>query len=594
MSIRSHDRWLRVIAWREKYIKERQFILILSILIGFFASVAVFILETMIHALENYVMSLRADHQLNILIFILPALGLLLAYLFVRYIVRDEISHGITRILYAISQHKAIIKLHNIWTSIIASSITIGFGGSVGAEAPIVLTGSAIGSNLGQLFRLDQKTMMLLVGCGASGAISGIFKAPFAGVVFTLEVLLLDMTMSSIAPLLLSSLTATVFSYVFMGYGAMFKFTNFEIFDVERIPYIILLGVFCGFVSLYFIRGMTWLEGIFNKMDKPYKRILLGGSMLSVLVFLFPPLYGEGYTSIRNLLSGDATALFHNSVFQSLSSNPWVVVGYLFLIVFFKVFASAATNGGGGTGGTFAPAMFVGGVAGFAFAKLLNLLGFSLPLQNFAFAGMAGLMSGVMHAPLTGIFLIAELTGGYDLFITLMITSVVAYLTIILFEPHSLYAKRLAQKGELLTHHKDRAVLTLMKTENVVEKNFITIQPEMSLGELVKVISKSCRNVFPVVNPQNGLFLGIVTLDEVRNIMFRPELYNRFKVKELMISPPAKINENMPMEKVMDVFEDSNAWNLPVVDNDGKYVGFVSKSKIFNSYRKVLVHFSDD
>lgn len=589
-----HEKYMALLMWREKHIKESIFVLILSFLVGVACAVAAFLLKSIIALIQHAITSLFPTDELNYWYLMLPAVGITLASLFVRYIVKDDISHGVTKILYAISQRKAIIKVHNMWSSIVASAVTIGFGGSVGAEAPIVLTGSAIGSNLGRAFHLDQKTLMLLVGCGAAGAIGGIFKAPIAGVMFTLEVLLLDMTMTSIVPLLISSITANAFSYLMMGSEAMFRFENAVPFELGRIPFIIVLGVVCGLVSLYFTRGMNWLEGFFKKIDRPYRKIAIGGAMLSLLIFFFPPLYGEGYDTIASLLSGEVSDVFKQSPFYAYRAETWVVILYLSLIVFFKIFASAATNGAGGTGGIFAPSLFVGCITGFAVATAMNLFGIGIPSQNFAFAGMAGLMSGVMHAPLTAIFLIAELTGGYDPFMTLMITSVVSYLTIILFEPHSLYAMRLAQKGELMTHHKDRAVLSMLKMENFIETDVETVNPEMKLGELVKIISRSSHNVFPVVDKATGILVGIMPLDEVRNIMFRPDLYKRFSVRKLMIAVPAKINVSQSMDKVMDLFEDSGAWSLPVVDDNGRYIGFVSKTKIFNSYRHVLVHFSDD
>ena len=584
----------KILELREKHIKDKRFVLVLAFITGLGCALAAFLLKSSIHFVQDIVKSLMANDSLNYWYLAFPAVGIIIASLFVKYVVKDDISHGVTKILYAISQHKAIIKLHNCWSSIVASSITIGFGGSVGAEAPIVLTGSAIGSNLGQFFKMDQRTLMLLVGCGAAGAVGGIFKAPIAGVAFVMEVLLMDLTMTSIVPLLIASVTATAFSYLFMGNEVMFHFDNYAPFTLDRVPYLILLGVVCGLISLYFTRGMNWLEGIFRRLKVPYKKILVGGLMLGVLIFLFPPLYGEGYDTINALLTGECYNLFNQSFLYNYRFDAWAIVLYLSLIVFFKIFASAATNGAGGTGGIFAPSLFVGCITGFVVAEGLNIVGLPVPHQNFAFAGMAGLMSGVMHAPLTGTFLIAELTGGYDLFMTLMITSVIAYLTIIVFERHSLYAMRLAQKGELLTHHKDRAVLTLMKMDNVIETDLSIVTPETTLGQLVKVISKSNRNLFPVVNPKTQRFVGVVSLDEVRNIMFRPELYDRYTVQELMNMPPARIVVNMPMDKVMDTFENTGAWNLPVVDEQNKYIGFVSKSKIFNTYRKVLVHFSEE
>ncbi len=586
--------YLKMIAWRESHIKERDFILILSFVVGIFAATAAFLLKSAIHFIQYLLTSNFSRHDVNYWYLVFPIIGISIASLFVRYVVKDNISHGITRILFAISQRKSILKLHNIWSSLVGSSITIGFGGSVGAEAPIVLTGSAIGSNLGNFFKMDQKTLMLLVGCGAAGAIGGIFKAPIAGLVFTLEVLMLDMTLTAIVPLLISSVTATALSYFFSGSSFTFEFGTYEPFAISRIPYLILLGVICGLVSLYFTRGMNWIEGFFRKYKNPYTKLVFGGITLSLLIFIFPPLYGEGYDTIAALLNGHSASVLDQSLFLGLGNSPWVIIVYLTLIVIFKIFASAATTASGGVGGIFAPSLFVGCLTGFVVAKVLNTLGFHIPIENFALAGMSGLMSGVMHAPLTGIFLIAELTGGYNLFMTLMIVSTVSYLTIILFEPHSLYAMRLAQKGELLTHHKDKAILTMLKMENFIETDFIVLNPEMSLGELVKNISRSKRNLFPVVNPLSGVIIGIVLVDEVRNIMFRQDLYDRFKVSKLMTSPPATLKATMPMEKVMDIFEDTNSWYLPVVDDNKVYLGFCSKSKIFNSYRHVLVHFSDE
>ena len=586
----------RFIIWRENEIQEKHFILMLSFLVGLFTAFAALILKYLIHLIQNFLTDNFDSTEANYLYLVYPVVGIFLAGLFVRNIVKDDISHGVTKILYAISRRQGRIKRHNIWSSTIASAITIGFGGSVGAEAPIVLTGSAIGTNLGSLFKMEQRTLMLLVGCGAAGAISGIFKAPIAGLVFTIEVLMIDLTMSSLLPLLITSVTAATVSYVVTGQEAMFKFHMDQPFLLERIPYVILLGIFCGLVSLYFTRAMNVVENFYARFKGVYSKLVLGGVMLSILIFLFPPLYGEGYDTIELLLNGISNmewdTVMNNSLFYGYGN---LLLVYLLLIVLFKVFASAATNGGGGCGGIFAPSLFLGCIAGFIFYHFSNELGIfpGLPEKNFALMGMAGVMSGVMHAPLTGVFLIAELTGGYDLFLPLMIVAVSSYLTIIVFEPHSIYSMRLAKKGELLTHHKDKAVLTLMKMENVVEKDFVTVHPEMDLGELVKAISTSHRNVFPVTD-KNGVLLGIVLLDDIRNIMFRQELYHRFTVNKLMTSVPARLFDTDSIEQVMKTFDDTKAWNLPVVDRDGRYLGFVSKSKIFNSYRQVLVHFSED
>ena len=585
----------RFLGWREKNIKEKQFILILSFMVGIFTALAAIFLKFLIHTIQNFLTNNFSSTGANYLYLVYPVVGIFIAGWFVRNIVKDDISHGVTKILYAISRRQGRIKRHNIWSSTIASAITIGFGGSVGAEAPIVLTGSAIGSNLGSLFKMEQRTLMLLVGCGAAGAIAGIFKAPIAGLVFTIEVLMLDLTMTSLLPLLISSTTAATVSYILTGTEAMFKFNLEQAFTMERIPYVIILGIVCGLVSLYFTRAMILLEGLFAKLKGSYRKFLLGSMLLSILIFLLPPLYGEGYDTIDMLLNGSNAAEWHTVMNNSLFYEHGNLLVFLGLIVLFKVFASSATNGGGGTGGIFAPSLFLGCIVGFIFSSLSNFVDFTpvLPEKNFALIGMGGVMSGVMHAPLTGVFLIAELTGGYDLFLPLMIVSVSSYLTIIVFEPHSIYSMRLAKKGELLTHHKDKAILTLMKMENVVEKDFKIVHPGMDLGELVKIISNSHRNMFPVTD-KDGILLGVVLLDDIRNIMFRQELYHRFTVHKLMTAIPARLYDTDSMERVMRIFDDTKAWNLPVVNVEGKYLGFVSKSKVFNSYREMLVHFSED
>lgn len=593
-----------VLEWREKYIKEKHFVLILSFAIGILTALAANLLKSAIHIIQHFLTERIDATNANWFYLIYPIIGILLAGLFVKYIVKDDIGHGVTKILYAISQRKSRIKPHNTWSSLIASSITIGFGGSVGAEAPIVLTGSAIGSNLGRLFKMEQRILMLLIGCGAAGAIAGIFKAPIAGLLFTIEVLMLDLTTASVLPLLISSVTAATVSYIFTGMDAMFKFNLIQDFTVERIPYVLLLGIICGLIALYFTRAMIWIEGIFRKLGTFWKKFFFGATILSILIFLLPPLYGEGYDTIGSLISNSYTGLFEGSLFYNFQGNSWGVTVFMLLIIFLKVFASSATNGGGGCGGIFAPSLFLGSIVGFLFAFAFNAFSpnmpmhimnvHSLPEENFALMGMAGMMAAIMHSPLTAVFLIAELTGGFDLFLPLMIVAISAYFTIMLFEKHSIYTIRLAKKGELLTHDKDKAVLTLLNCEAVIENDFITVNPQMTLGDMVKAIAKSRRNVFPVVD-SNNILRGVVLLDNIRNIMFRPELYERFQVKKFMISPPGKINISMTMDKVMQLFEDTKAWNLPVVDDKGHYLGFISKSKIFNAYRDVLQqNFSED
>lgn len=586
-------RFQRLLVWREHSIPAKYFTMILSFFVGLFCALAAYILKNIVDYLHEVVKNAVEVSSMNYLYFVMPIVGIFLASTFVRYIVKDDISHGVTKILYAISQRQAVIKAHNMWSSLVASSLTIGFGGSVGAEAPIVLTGSAIGSNLGRVFRMDRKTLMLLVGCGASAAVAGIFKAPITGVIFTLEVLLLDLTMATVVPLLISSITASLVTYFLSGSDFMFGFSISDPFTPSRTPFYILLGILCGFISLYFTRGMTRLEASFGSLQSPTKKMVIGGIMLSVLIFFLPPLYGEGYNTITALLSNDVVKVTENSAFYQFKEHFWMLFLFLGLLVMLKIFASAATNCAGGTGGIFAPSLFVGCITGYLMAMLVNYTQFfRLPEKNFALAGMAGVMAGVMHAPLTGTFLIAELTGGYGLFVSLMITATIAYITIIIFEPHSLYAQRLALKGELLTHHKDRTVLTLLRMDDVIEQDLQKLNPDMYLEDLVKVISRTKRNIYPVLN-KKGYLIGIITLDEIRNIMFRPELYTKFQVSDLMTAPPDTLSLHDSMEVVMEKFEKTQVWNLPVVE-DKKYIGFVSKAKIFNEYRNILVQLSEE
>ncbi|MBO5455560.1 MAG: chloride channel protein [Muribaculaceae bacterium] len=584
---------MSLLVWREHHVKEKTFVIVLALLVGVLGGVAALVLKTLIHLISSFLTSHLSISEGNYLFLLYPVAGILLSSLYVKYVVRDNISHGVTRVLYAISQNKSRLKKHNMYTSVIASSITIGFGGSVGAEGPIVYTGAAIGSNLGRVFRMSPRILMILVGCGAAAGIAGIFKAPIAGMLFTLEVLMIDLTTVSVMPLLIASITAATVAYVFTGYDVEFFFLQSEPFVTGRIPFVVLLGVFLGFVSLYFTRTMNMMENFFRTLGSPWKKVAVGGSILALLVFLFPPLYGEGYSSIVDLLSGHTSSIVNSSIFYKDREQVWWILGFIAALVLLKAFATSATNGGGGVGGTFAPSLYVGCMAGFFFAYFLNtIFDLDLSTKNFALMGMAGVMSGVMHAPLMGIFLTAELTGGYDLFLPLLISSTISYGTIKFFEPFSIYTMRLAREGKLLTHHKDKAVLTLLKVNNVIENDFVAVRPEMNLKEMVNAISKSSRNLFPVVNAE-GELLGVVLLDEIRNIMFRPDLYKRMFVNQFMSIPPTRVEVGESMDTVMKKFDDTGAWNLPVVEN-GKYVGFVSKSKIFNSYRRVLRHYSED
>ena len=590
--------WLqRLHEWRVEHISEKMFMIILALIVGFFAAVAAFVLHWIINQIVYLLTSSFDRTGANWLYLVYPVVGIYLTSLFVRYIVKDNISHGITRILYAISSNKSRLKSHNCWSSVIASAITIGFGGSVGAEAPIVLTGSAIGSNLGKLFHMDRKMLMTLVGCGAAGAIAGIFKAPIAGLVFTLEVLMIDMTMSALLPILVSCVTATCFTYIFSGDAALFTFHLDSGWSVQRIPACVLLGITCGLVSLYFIRMMGACEDVFARFkDKPYVRLAIGGTVLSLLIFLFPALYGEGYSSINLLLNGrteaDWNQILDNSLFAGQGA---MLIPFIALVLLTKVIATSATNGGGGCGGTFAPSLFIGCFAGFLFSRLWNInqIGVYVPEKNFALLGMAGVMSGVMHAPLTGVFLIAELTGGYTMFMPLMIVSVCAYLTIIIFEPHSIYGSRLARQGKLLTHHTDHAVLTLMNLDSVIERDFLSVTPDMELGQIVHKISRSHSTVLPVLDAA-GMLLGEIDIMEIRNVVFRIELYHHFTATQLMTEPKARLSDATPMAEVMRAFDKTGANWLPVFDVENRLMGYVSRQRIYTMYRKMVADMSED
>ena len=586
----------KVVNWQKEHISDRQMTLILSFVIGLLASLAGYFLHGIVHEIQVLLTSGFEKNTYNLLFLLFPIVGIYLTSLFIKYVVRDNISHGITRVLYAISTKQSKLRGHNCWSSVVASGITIGFGGSVGAEAPIVLTGSAIGSNLGQIFRMDKKTMILLVGCGASAAIAGIFKAPIAGLVFTLEVLMVDLSMASLLPILISCVTATCFTYILMGEKSLFDFVLSDPWILDRTPACILLGIFCGFVSLYFMRTMSACEGFFAKLGQyPYIKLMFGGIILSSLIFLFPSLYGEGYSSLNILLRGrdetDWGQVMSNSLFYG---HTQLLVLYIALVTFTKVFATSATNGSGGCGGTFAPSLFIGGFAGFLFARLWNIndvMGIHVPEQNFTLMGMAGVMTGVMHAPLTGIFLIAELSGGYQLFMPLMIVCISSFLTISIFESHSIYALRLAREGKLLTHHIDKAALTLMGLQSVVEKDYHPVSPELPMGKLVSEISRSNNNFLPVID-EGGVLLGIIDITRIRHIIFRTELYSRFKVKQLMLKPAAVIFENEPMDEVMKKFDKTDAAQLPVIDMGGVLKGYISRTRVYSMYRQIVADMS--
>ena len=590
----SKNRFFRRIIQQNLFeIDQVKLVYFLSLVVGLLSALAAAILKYSIHYMHKLLTDGITTRSLSYLYLAYPLIGMFLTLLFVRYVVKDNISHGISRILFAISRKRSHLKSHNTWSSIVASTLTIGFGGSVGAEAPIVLTGSSIGSAIGRFFKLNYKNITLLIGCGAAGAISGIFKAPVAGIVFTLEILMLDLTISSVVPLLISSVTAATVAYFLMGDKVLLSFNIVGAFNISNIPWYLLLGVVSGLISLYFSKMTLFLEGNYSRIKNTYLRLILGGIVLGSLIFLFPPFYGEGYDTLMSLLQGKADMIVNNSVFGHFSGSFLVITLFMAGLVLLKVIASSSTNGAGGVGGIFAPTLFIGGINGYLLASILKkVTDIDLPDNRFVLVGMAGMMAGVMHAPLTAIFLIAEMTGGYGLLIPLIITSTAAFITTRSFEKHSIYHVQLAKSGDLITHDKDKAVLTLMNWKKEIETDLLKVKPSDTLGEMVKVIARSKRNLFPVVDEYN-ILEGVVSLDDVREIMFQQELYETTFVRDLMTIPPSYIDKKENIDTVMDAFRKTGAWNLPVLDN-GYYVGFISKSRIYSKYRDMLVEFSEE
>ncbi|MBN2174356.1 MAG: chloride channel protein [Bacteroidales bacterium] len=583
----------RLIIWKTRNLSNQQFILILSLVIGILSGLAAVLLKNTVHYTFYWISRGFQFERENFLFLALPLVGILLSVLFVKFIVKKDIAHGVSRILYAISKQNGVLERHHTYTSMIGSTLTVAFGGSVGLEAPIVLTGSAIGSNLGKLFRLNHKSLIILIGCGAAGAIAGIFKSPIAAVVFAIEVLMIDLTLSSLIPLLIAAVTGATVAFFLSGKSVLFMFTLTDPFLLKHIPYYLILGVFTGFVSVYFTRMTLSIEKQFKKIKRWYNKILIGGILLGVLIFVFPSLFGEGYEILQEVLNGQDKDLINQGLFYGLKDQTWFLLLIMALILFFKAIATSATNGGGGVGGIFAPSLFMGGIAGLLAAKVLNLFpGIQVSETNFALVGMAGVMSGVMHAPLTGIFLIAEITGGYELLTPLIITATISYLTIKSFEPHSIYAKRLAERGELLTHHKDKAMLSLMHIDKLLERNFQTIHVDATLGDFVKVVPKSQRNVFPVVDDENN-FYGIIFINDIRNIIFNRDQYDTTYIRDLMYMPDPTVDPGESMEEVARKFSETENYNLPVIKN-GKYLGFVSRANVFSKYRELLKDFSED
>ena len=567
-------------------------VLLLSVVIGAWGGLSAVLLKNIAYYTHQWVTRGFDFGKGYLAYLVLPIIGLSLTVLFTNYVVKAKLSHGVSIVLHAISKRFGKLRSHNLYSSMVASVFTITFGGSMGFEAPIVLTGSAIGAFLGRKFHMSRKTLIILVGAGASGALAGIFKAPIAATVFSLEILMIDLTMTSLIPILISAVTGATMAYFLMGNGVLFSIQLDHIYSVGNLPFYALLGIFTGFVSLYFNRTTFFVEDLMGKIKKRGEKVLIGGIAIGIIIYIFPSIYGEGYEFLRQLISGQGGDLINQRIFNSSGRISHVLI-LLLLILIFKVVAMATTGASGGVGGIFAPSLFMGGVSGVFFAKMLNLLPFvTIPEKNMGLVGMAGVMAGVMHAPLTGIFLVAEFTGSYQLFAPLIFTAIFSYLTISLFETHSIYTKRLAEKGELMTHHKDKAVLQMMRVSNLIETNFKTINKNANLGDLVKVLSNSERNIVAVVDDDNN-FQGIIFMNDIRNIIFKPELYNKIGVDELMYMPEPFVNPNETMEEVAKKFQDTGNYNLPVI-KEGKYLGFVSRARVFSQYRKLLREFSDE
>lgn len=579
---------IKFLVWRLKHISDNNFLLISAGFIGLFAGLAAVVLKSSVHFLVGYLEPNQLLFGVNYLYLAYPLIGILLTMMVAKYIFKEKLGHGITQILYAVSKNSSIIRKTRMYSRMITSAITVGFGGSVGLEAPIVVTGSAIGANLGRLFHLSYKKRTLLLGCGAAGAISAIFNSPVTGVIFAMEVILTEVKISRFVPLLMASVCGQLVAIVLLGEDILFSFKLLDPFTAPDTPFYLLFGAMCGMISLYFTRMMFFFESSIQKLKNDFGRALIGGISLALIILTFPPIYGEGYNTIKSLLAGQSADLFAYSFFSSLTANEIYTIAFIFLILLVKPIATALTIGAGGSGGIFAPSLFMGGLSGYLFSSSANtIFGSSLSTSNFTLVGMCGVMSGVLHAPLTAIFLIAEITSGYMLFVPLMLVSAISFSTITYFEKHSIYTKQLIETGDLIQYDKDQIVLSLIDLKKIIEKDLLTIRPEATLNDLVKLVKKSKRNIFPVVNDQNELE-GIVTLDDIREMMFDEESRENVIVQTIMHKPPAHVSPQEKMQSVMNKFEVTQAWNLPVID-EGSYLGFISKSRIFNAYRNKLI-----
>lgn len=590
MKLPRADRLYALFLRLTRRLSNSQMMMLLAVVVGVLAGLGTYFFEVLLYAIKNGLTRWFPVDSAHFLYLIYPVVGIILASLFVRYIVRDNISEGVTRVLYAMSSRNSRIAPHNCWTSIVGGATTIGFGGSVGPEAPIVLTGAAIGSNVGRLARLNYKHTTLMLCCGAGAALAAIFKAPITGVVFVLEILMLDITAGSVIPLLISSITATTMAFMLRGFDPILAVTLApeDAFELWQIPLFILLGVCCGLMAWYFTTMNARVVNFFGRFDRQYKKWIVGGTVLGILIFIFPPLYGEGYEGFTSLMHGDAQQLFDSSLFYRFRNIDWVVILFVIATMFFKVIAMASTNAAGGVGGTFAPSLFVGAFTGASLALVCNaLFHWNVPVASFTLVGMAGVMAGVMNAPLTSIFLIAELSSGYGLFIPLMITACISFAVNYYLDPDSIYTKKLREKGELLTHDKDQSVFVFLKLEDLMETDFLRIRENFTLGDIIHIISTAHRNIFPVID-NFGRLIGIVQLDDLRKDMFKREKYGQ-PISDYMIQPPDRILEHESIQSILPKFEDSHTWMLPVVDKQNHYLGFISKSRILNAYREQLV-----
>jgi len=585
--------WFRFMVWQAKRINHRTFLLIMSVVIGVLSGTSAVILKNAVKLIRDLLISSSSVYHENFLYFALPAIGILLAILFIKYVIKDHVEHGIPSILYAISRNRGIIKRHNMFSSIVTSALTVGFGGSVGLEGPTLATGAAVGSNIGQYLRLSYKDLILMMTLACAGAMAAIFKSPIAAIVFSIEVLMIDLTMASAIPLLIATVTALLTSYFFLGNAVLYPFEIKDAFYIQHIPYYLLLGVMAGMVSVYFTRIYIGVEKYFRKIDKWWVRWITGGMVLGMLIFFFPALYGEGYEAVNTFMKGDYSPLFNGSPFYDFQDSVWIVFLLFLLVLFFKVIATATTFGAGGVGGIFAPSLFMGAITGLFFAEIINFTGLTiLPGSNFAMVGMGGLIAGVLHAPLTGIFLIAEITGGYDLIVPLMLVSTISYATTKTFIHNSVYTYQLAARGELFTHDKDKTVMSILNVEDLLETDFKTIHPAAKLRDLISIIAESKRNIFPVVD-ENNVFYGFIRLDDIRHIMFKPELYDSIIVDSVMVKPDTFVSPEDTMETVAEKFAHYDKYNLPVL-KDGKYVGFVSRANVFSTYREMVRKFSEE